>query len=90
MSQAPLPERLPLTSPDLATERLARLRELLPGAIVEGKIVPERLAELVGANQVATQAERYGLSYAGRGEAVREMLAPSNGTLRPDREASEN
>jgi adenine-specific DNA-methyltransferase len=90
MSQAPAPERLPLTTPDLAAERLARLRELLPGAIVEGKVVTERLAELVGAAQVSTSAERYGLSYAGRGDAVREMLAPSNGTLRPDRDASEN
>jgi adenine-specific DNA-methyltransferase len=88
MPESVAPERLSLTSPDLAAERLARLRELLPGAFSEGKIVPERLAELVGAAAVASAPERYGLSYAGRTEALREMLAPSTGTLRPDAAAS--
>jgi adenine-specific DNA-methyltransferase len=82
------PEALPLTSPDLAAARLARLRELLPGAFAEGKLVPEKLAELVGAAALSATPERYGLSYAGRAEALRETLAPSPGTLRPDREKS--
>jgi adenine-specific DNA-methyltransferase len=80
MSSPNQPERLPLSSPDLAAERLARLRELLPGAFTEGKLVPEKLAELVGTKTIAATPERYGLSYAGRSEALREMLAPSPGT----------
>ncbi len=88
MSDSAKPARLPLTSPDLAAERLARLRELLPGAFAEGKLVPARLAELVGAAAVSSSPERYGLSYAGRAEALRETLAPSHGTLRPDAAAS--
>lgn len=88
MSQSPAPDRLSPTSPDLAQERLARLHALLPGAFAEGKLVPERLAELVGAKAISSTPERYGLSYAGRAEALREMLAPSHGTLRPDREKS--
>lgn len=88
MSSPNQPERLPLSSPDLAAERLARLRELLPGAFAEGKLVPEKLSELVGAKAISATPERYGLSYAGRAEALREMLAPSPGTLRPDRENS--
>lgn len=88
MSDSAEPARLPLTSSDLAAERLARLRELLPGAFAEGKLVPARLAELVGTAAVSSAPERYGLSYAGRAEALRETLAPSHGTLRPDAAAS--
>lgn len=88
MTSPASPERLPLTSPDLAAERLARLRELLPGAFAEGKLVPEKLAELVGVAALSATPERYGLSYAGRAEALREMLAPSPGTLRPERDKS--
>jgi len=88
MSSSPSPERLPLHTPNLAAERLERLRELLPGAFAEGRLVPEKLAELVGAAALSSAPERYGLGYAGRNEALREMLAPSAGTLRPDREAS--
>lgn len=88
MTSPASPERLPLTSPDLAAERLARLRELLPGAFAEGKLVPEKLAELVGFAALSATPERYGLSYAGRAEALREMLAPSPGTLRPERDKS--
>jgi hypothetical protein len=62
----PPPERLPLTSTDTAAERIARLRELLPGAFAEGKVVPERLAELLGAASVSSLPERYGLSYGER------------------------
>jgi adenine-specific DNA-methyltransferase len=88
MTSPASPERLPPTSPDLAAARLARLRELLPGAFAEGKLVPAKLAELVGAAALSATPERYGLSYAGRAEALREMLAPSPGTLRPEREKS--
>lgn len=88
MTSPASPERLPLTSPDLAAERLARLRELLPGAFAEGKLVPEKLAELVGVAALSATPERYGLSYAGRAEALREMLASSPGTLRPERDKS--
>ncbi|MFT3830249.1 MAG: site-specific DNA-methyltransferase [Opitutaceae bacterium] len=88
MPEPVVPERFPLAVSDLARERLARLRDLLPGAFAEGKLVPERLAELVGAAALSSVPERYGLSYAGRAEALREMLAPSLGTLRPDRSAS--
>ena len=56
-------------------EWLARLRELLPGAFAEGKLIPEKLSELVGAAGVSAAPERYGLSYTGRSEALRETLA---------------
>ena len=69
MTSPASPERLPLSSPDLAAERLARLRELLPGAFAEGRLVPAKLAELVGAAALSATPERYGLSYAGRAEA---------------------
>jgi adenine-specific DNA-methyltransferase len=88
MDDTAAPDRLPLTSPDLAADRLARLRELLPGAFSEGKLVPQKLAELVGAAALSTTPERYGLSYTGRAEALRESLAPSHGTLRSDPAAS--
>jgi adenine-specific DNA-methyltransferase len=85
-----LPERLPLTSLNIAADRLAQLRELLPGAFAEIQVVPDKLAESIGTAAILSTPDRYGLSYAGRAEALREMLALSSGTLRPDVKASEN
>lgn len=53
----------------------------------EGKIDFEKLRVALG-DEVVTDRERYGLSWAGKGEAVRNIQTPSVATLVPDREES--
>lgn len=87
--------RLPLTSLDIAADRLQRLKEILPEVFTEGQVDFERLRQALG-ERVETGRERYGLNWAGKAEAVRTLMAPGTGTLRPcpqesvDFDASEN
>jgi len=81
--------KLALTSRDVHGERLAQLRELYPEAFSEGKTDLIRLTQLLG--DAATDApERYGLSWAGKSEAIRAIQVTSPGTLLPMRGESVN
>jgi adenine-specific DNA-methyltransferase len=80
-------EKLPLTSPDLLAARLVALRDLFPEIFREGKVDPDALRQSLG-ESVATGPERYGLSWAGKADALRNIQTPSIGTLTPDRAAS--
>ena len=81
--------KLPLTSSDVHAERLAQLRELFPEAFSEGKTELRKLTQLLG--DAATDApERYGLSWAGKSEAIRAIQITSPGTLLPARSESVN
>ena len=74
--------KLPLTSRDVNADRLAQFRELFPEASTEGKFDLKKLAQLLG--EAATDApERYGLSWAGKSEAIRAIQTTSPGTLLP-------
>jgi adenine-specific DNA-methyltransferase len=81
--------RLPLTSADALGERMERLRELFPEAFVEGQIDFDRLRNALG-DFVGEGRERYGLSWAGKADAIRAIQAPSVGTLVPCPEESVN
>ncbi len=80
-------EKMPLTSEDIRSERIARLRADFPEVFTEGKVDIDRLKEALG-EEVATGRERYGLSWAGKSEAIRNIQTPSVATLVPDREES--
>ena len=74
--------KLPLTSRDVNAERLVQFRELFPEASTEGKFDLQKLTQLLG--EAATDApERYGLSWAGKSEAIRAIQTTSPGTLLP-------
>ena len=73
---------LPLTSTDVTAETLAALRELLPSAFSEGKLDVSRLQQLLG-DAAASGPERYGLSWAGKSDAIRAVQSLSSGTLVP-------
>jgi len=75
-------DRLPLTSQDVLAERLATLRELFPEVFTEDKIDFDRLKQTLG-ESVDEGRERYGLSWAGKSEAIRNLQAQSVGTLNP-------
>jgi len=79
--------RMPLTSADIAAERLEALRQLLPEAFSEGRIDFDKLRMVLG-EQIDEGRERYGLTWAGKADAIRAIQVPSTGTLAPSREES--
>lgn len=80
-------DRLPLVSEDVTARRTAQLAEFFPEAFAEGKIDFDRLKSALG--DIAEPArERYGLTWAGKADAIRAIQAPSVGTLKPDRAKS--
>jgi len=82
-------DRLPLTSQDVLEDKIAALRELFPEVFAEGKVDFERLKQALG-ESIDEGRERYGLSWAGKSEAIRNLQAQSVGTLTPIPEESVN
>ncbi|PYL07261.1 MAG: site-specific DNA-methyltransferase [Verrucomicrobia bacterium] len=82
-------EKLSLESLDPNTDRLTRLRELYPDAFVEGKLDADKLRQIFG-EDVDLGPERYGLSWAGKSDAIKAIQSLSTGTLLPCREESIN
>ncbi|MGI8481113.1 MAG: site-specific DNA-methyltransferase [Chthoniobacterales bacterium] len=81
--------KLPLMSHDVLEERLGRLRELFPEAFTEGKFDVAKLSQLLG-DASADAPERYGLSWAGKSDAIKAIQTLSPGTLLPVRDESVN
>jgi adenine-specific DNA-methyltransferase len=81
--------KIPLTSPDVNAERVARLRELFPEAFTEGKLDPAKLSLLLG-DGVTDTTERYGLSWTGKSEAIKNIQTLTTGTLLPAPDESVN
>ena len=77
-------DELSLKPHDVLTERIETLRDEFPEVFTEGKIDFEKLREVLG-DEVVTGRERYGLSWAGKSEAARNIQTPSVATLVPDR-----
>lgn len=74
--------KLPLTTPDPTQGVVECLREAAPHLFSEGRIDFDKLKELLG-GQVEQGTERYGLSWAGKSEAFRNVQTPSVATLLP-------
>ncbi|MDO9012765.1 MAG: site-specific DNA-methyltransferase, partial [Gallionella sp.] len=81
--------KLPLTSADLTEALLAQLRDVAPQIFSEGKVDFSRLQAALG-EHIATDPERYGLNWAGKRDAFRNVQTPSIATLRPQPEESVN
>lgn len=81
--------QLPLASPDPAADLLAQLRAAAPQVFSEGKVDFDRLKAALG-EQVDQGQERYGLNWAGKTDAFRNVRAPAIGTLLPMPDASVN
>jgi len=81
--------KLPLTSADVNSARLDRLRELFPETFAEGKIDFEKLRQLLGAD-VTDAPERYGLSWSGKSDAIKNIQTLTTATLLPARGESVN
>src|SRR5690606_15254462 len=82
-------EKLALKSMDITEEKKKALKQLFPEVFTEGKIDFERLKQVLG-EAVDSSRERYGLSWAGKSEAIKNIQTQSTGTLRPVPEESIN
>ena len=60
----------PSTTPNFQTELAAQLADLIPEAIVDGKVNVEKLQELLGSD-TADASERFGLFWPGKKRALR-------------------
>src|SRR5690349_19106550 len=90
VNQTPEPiAKLPLESLSPNLERFEKFRELYPDAFVEGKLDLDKLRQILG-EDVDLGPERYGLSWAGKSDAIKAIQALSTGTLLPSREKSVN
>jgi len=82
-------KRVEQTSADLLQESIARLRELFPQAVTEGKIDFAKLRETLG-DEVDDRPERYSFTWAGKRDAIRLLQTPSRATLVPSPKESVN
>lgn len=80
------PAKVHLATPDLAAEKRAGVEELFPGVVADGVLDASRLGEMLDIEVTAPAEgrERFGLMWAGKQEAVRSLLTPSQGALVPD------
>jgi adenine-specific DNA-methyltransferase len=91
MPDRPAADQLPLAldTPAALDARLAALRDLIPGAFVEGQLCPERLHRALGLPApAAAPPERYAFTWSGRADAFATLRHPPAAALHPDRAAS--
>lgn len=74
---------------DIVNDNIARLKELFPEVLTEGKIDFKVLQDILG-DDIETEEEYYRFTWAGKAQARREAHKPSTGTLRPAKEESVN
>lgn len=75
------------TSFNITQDLIQKLKEIVPQAFTEDKIDISRLQTILG-DSFTTDAERYGLSWAGKSEAYKVLQSPSTATLIPNPEQS--
>src|ERR1043165_10236735 len=85
----PQPERLPLNTSDLTEALLSQRRNAAPQVFREVRVDFDKLQAALG-NQIDGDPERYGLNWAGKRDAFRNVQVPSVATLRPQFEESVN
>src|SRR5690554_4158995 len=79
----------PSTTPNFQTELAARLADLIPEAIADGKVDVVKLQELLSTD-AADPTERFGLFWPGKKRALRAAQEPTTATLKPDFENSKD
>ena len=87
------PEKMPLTSMDVAGEKRDELKQCLgqefPEVLMEGAIDFDQLKRVLG-EWVDPGKERFGLTWPGKAECMKIIQSPSVATLKPVREESVN
>jgi len=72
---------------DIVADNIAKLKELFPEIVTEGKVDFEALTEVLG-DYAEDREERYSFTWNGKSKARMLAQTPSNGTLRPCPEES--
>lgn len=80
-------EKLDGKSMDVLEHNIAKLQELFPEVVAEGKISFDKLQELLG-NYLVEDEDHYNFTWHGKRQAGRIAQTPSTGTLRPCKEES--
>lgn len=83
------PEKMPLTSMDIAAEKREALKQLFPEVFAEDRIDFDQLKRVLG-DWVEPGKERFGLTWPGKAECMRIIQSPSVATLKPVRQESVN
>ena len=83
-------ERVNLSTPDFAGENREVLAALFPGVLADGVLDAARLGEMLDVEVTAPvdSGEGFGMTWAGKHEAIRSLQAQSRGTLVPEFEKS--
>ena len=89
MSNDDTPEKMELTSMDLAAQKRQELRQLLPEVFAEDRVDFEQLRRVMG-DWVEPGRERFGLNWPGKAECMKIIQQPSVATLKPVRDESIN
>ena len=76
------PEPVERRSPDFLADQVAKLRDVFPEVITEGKVDFDKLREALG-DKVDQRPERYCFTWAGKRDAIRLLQTPSQATLVP-------
>ncbi len=83
------PEKMPLTSMDIAAEKREQLKALFPEVFTEDKVDFEQLKRALG-EWVEPGKERFGLNWPGKAECMKIIQQPSVATLKPAWDESVN
>lgn len=78
---------VPCTTPDFATEAAAKLAELFPEIVADGKINLDALKTILDID-IEEGHERFGLAWPGKRDAIRAAQTPTTATLMPDKQNS--
>ncbi|MCS4536500.1 site-specific DNA-methyltransferase [Corynebacterium sp. HS2168-gen11] len=79
----------PSTRSDFKTEAAVKLAEILPEIITDGKIDFDTLKMIISPD-IEESRERFGLTWPGKTQAMRSVMALPTATLAPDKENSLN
>lgn len=89
MNDTDMPEKIIPSSPDFQTEIAEKIAEIAPGVISDGKLDVQKLRELLNGD-VETAQEKFGLFWPGKRAAQALAQVPTNATLVPAPDESED
>ncbi len=76
------PQKVNLTSSNLSEEKLIELYRILPEAFAENKIDFDKLRTVLG-DSIVQGGDKFSFSWAGKSNAIKNVLIPSHLTLNP-------
>ena len=80
-------KKVNLTSANLSEEQLAQLHKILPEAFSENKIDWNKLRTVLG-SAIDERIEKFSFTWAGKSNAIKNVLISSKATLRPAKDES--